>query len=118
MGKLRTLLACSECGQQLAQWTGRCPGCGAWGTIRDGHPAGTGRGGVATATLTAPAPAVMRVPTELEGVDRVLGGGVLPGSVTLVAGEPGTGKATLPPPFVLPAPTRSSGSRRGSTSPS
>ena len=95
MGKVRALLACSECGQQLAQWTGRCPGCGAWGTIREGHPAGTGRGGVATATLSAPSPAVVRVPTELEGVDRVLGGGVLPGSVTLVAGEPGIGKSTL-----------------------
>jgi DNA repair protein RadA/Sms len=95
VGKVRAILACSECGQQLAQWTGRCPGCGAWGTIRDGHPAGTGRGGVATATLTAPAPALTRVPTELEGVDRVLGGGVLPGSVTLVAGEPGIGKSTL-----------------------
>src|SRR3954454_23496924 len=95
MGKVRALLACSECGQQLAQWTGRCPGCGAWGTIGDAHPAGSGRSAVSTAALNGPTEAAMRVPTEILGVDRVLGGGVLSGSVTLVAGEPGIGKSTL-----------------------
>jgi DNA repair protein RadA/Sms len=96
VGKVRALLACSECGQQLAQWTGRCPGCGAWGTIGDAHPAGTGRRSASTSTLTGPSSeTAARVPTEIAGVDRVLGGGILPGSVTLVAGEPGIGKSTL-----------------------
>ena len=98
MGKVRALLACSECGQQLSQWAGRCPGCGAWGSVRDTHPAGSGRSSgraLVTSSLGAPAAVAERTLTDMPGVDRALGGGLLPGSVTLVAGEPGIGKSTL-----------------------
>src|SRR2546427_436125 len=99
MGKVRALLACSECGQQMAQWAGRCPGCGSWGSVQNSHPAGTaaaGHGSVLTPVrLNSSDTLQRRIPTGIAGVDRVLGGGLLPGSVTLLAGEPGIGKSTL-----------------------
>lgn len=88
------ILSCRDCGQQLAQWAGRCPGCGAWGTIEE-------RAGVTTPSAVdvqtlAPEPDdERRVPTGFAGIDRVLGGGLVPASVTLLAGEPGIGKSTL-----------------------
>ena len=88
----RTVLACRDCGQQLAQWAGRCPGCGAWGTIEEG------RGGtVAPVDLERldHGQDEDRHPTGLPGVDRVLGGGLVPATVALLAGEPGIGKSTL-----------------------
>ncbi|GIU99019.1 MAG: DNA repair protein RadA [Actinomycetota bacterium] len=94
MGRVRTVLACSGCGQQLAQWAGRCPGCGAWGTIRETAPARSGSG-VALETLEHDGGAEPRVTTGLAGLDRVLGGGLVPASVVLLAGEPGIGKSTL-----------------------
>ncbi|MDP9243099.1 MAG: AAA family ATPase [Actinomycetota bacterium] len=99
MGKVRALLVCSECGQQMAQWAGRCPGCGSWGSVQSTHPAGTsagGRGSALTPVRLDPLGTLQRrIPTGVAGVDRVLGGGLLPGSVTLLAGEPGIGKSTL-----------------------
>ncbi len=92
MGKVRTVLSCRECGQQFAQWAGRCPGCGAWGTIEE-------RGGRSPAveleTLEHEDVDERRIPTGLPGVDRVLGGGLVPSTVALLAGEPGIGKSTL-----------------------
>ena len=101
MAKTRSVLACSGCRQQVSQWVGRCPGCGAWGTVED--VIGGVSGGAARAA-DAPVPLVglgaapeidQRTPTGYDGVDRVLGGGLVPGSVTLLAGEPGIGKSTL-----------------------
>lgn len=94
MGKVRTLLACSECGQQLAQWVGRCPGCGAWGTIEE-RAGGTAPAAVALQTLEHDGAVDRRVSTGFPGMDRVLGGGLVPASVALLAGEPGIGKSTL-----------------------
>ncbi|HET9724999.1 MAG TPA: AAA family ATPase [Actinomycetota bacterium] len=94
MGKVRTFLACTSCGQQLAQWAGRCPGCGAWGTIQE-RSGGTGDARVDLQTLEHDGSVERRVPTGFAGVDRVLGGGLVPASVTLLAGEPGIGKSTL-----------------------
>ncbi len=94
MGKVRTLLACSSCGQQLAQWAGRCPGCGAWGTIEE-RAGGTAPSAVALQTLEHDGAVERRVPTGFPGIDRVLGGGLVPASVALLAGEPGIGKSTL-----------------------
>ena len=94
MGKVRTLLACSSCGQQLAQWVGRCPGCGAWGTIEE-RAGGTAPSAVALQTLEHDGAVERRVPTGFPGIDRVLGGGLVPASVALLAGEPGIGKSTL-----------------------
>jgi DNA repair protein RadA/Sms len=99
MAKARVVLTCRECRQQVSQWVGRCPGCGAWGTVEETAPRpSSGRSGA----TVAPAPLVgaddgadLRVPTGFDGVDRVLGGGMVPGSVSLLAGEPGIGKSTL-----------------------
>ncbi len=101
MAKTRSVLACTGCRQQVSQWVGRCPGCGAWGTVEE--VIGSVSGGAARAAST-PVPLVglgaapeidQRTPTGSDGVDRVLGGGLVPGSVTLLAGEPGIGKSTL-----------------------
>src|SRR5947208_7120764 len=96
VGRVRMLLSCSECGQPASQWAGRCAACGAWGSIAErSHPSGTGRTGTAPSIQSLrldDAPAE-RVATGLEGVDRVLGGGLVPGSVVLLAGEPGIGKS-------------------------
>lgn len=96
MGKARAGFACTACGAHLGQWAGRCPSCAAWGTVERAAP-GTGGSGraVASAPLTAAAGPDRRLPTGFEGVDRVLGGGLVPGSVALIAGEPGIGKSTL-----------------------
>ena len=93
MAKVRTVLACSECGQQQSQWAGRCPGCGAWGTIEAAsRPRSAGS---AVTVLGSDVASDRRVATGLKGIDRVLGGGFVPGSVALLAGEPGIGKSTL-----------------------
>ncbi|HEX2025244.1 MAG TPA: ATPase domain-containing protein [Actinomycetota bacterium] len=96
MGKVRQVLACSACGQQVAQWVGRCPGCGAWGTVGEATPAVVHgeRAEIHSLTLPAEEPD-RRLRTGFDGVDRVLGGGLVPGSVVLLAGEPGIGKSTL-----------------------
>jgi DNA repair protein RadA/Sms len=92
--RTRKVLACRDCGQQLAQWAGRCPGCGAWGTIEE-RPGGTASVPIDLHTLTAEPDDDRRVPTGMPGVDRVLGGGLVPAAVALLAGEPGIGKSTL-----------------------
>jgi DNA repair protein RadA/Sms len=95
VAKTKTLYRCASCGQQLAQWVGRCPGCGGWGSVDEV----LGRPGVAAALAPTPLGAEgdedQRVLTGISGVDRVLGGGLVPGSVVLLAGEPGIGKSTL-----------------------
>jgi DNA repair protein RadA/Sms len=98
VAKVRTILACSGCRQQVSQWLGRCPGCGSWGTIEELRGAnGSSRSGTSAplATLAAAPDDEQRVSTGFAGIDRVLGGGVVPASVALLAGEPGIGKSTL-----------------------
>lgn len=98
MPKVKTRLACTACRQQVAQWVGRCPGCGSWGTIH-GSPATRADSAVAPVVpllgLSNASDEEGRVITGLEGFDRVLGGGLVPASVVLLAGEPGIGKSTL-----------------------
>ncbi|MFB3737846.1 MAG: AAA family ATPase [Candidatus Velamenicoccus archaeovorus] len=94
MSRVRTLLACTECGQQVGQWVGRCPGCGAWGTISERGP-GAASAPVPLLTLEHDEGGDRRVPTGFPGIDRVLGGGLVPATVALLAGEPGIGKSTL-----------------------
>jgi DNA repair protein RadA/Sms len=99
VSKVRTLHVCRDCEQQLGQWAGRCPGCGAWGTIEERRAeAGRSRSGgppVEPATLGNAPEREDRISSGFAGVDRVLGGGLVPGSVALLAGEPGIGKSTL-----------------------
>ncbi len=100
MAKMRVVLTCRDCRQQVAQWVGRCPGCGAWGTIEeDARAPVTSESrlerAVVTAQLVGDTAEEPRVETGFAGVDRVLGGGLVPASVALLAGEPGIGKSTL-----------------------
>src|SRR6201982_2036051 len=106
---------CTECGWQSAKWTGRCGECQAWGTVLEAVLPRQARGtrvrasvGVRSAVhslapaSTAPLPigqvdatdATAR-PSGMDELDRVLGGGLVPGAVLLLAGEPGVGKSTL-----------------------
>jgi DNA repair protein RadA/Sms len=92
---------CAECGHSVGKWFGRCPECQAWGTLAEvgAAPART----VAAGPVSAPARPIGEVdveaararPTGVAELDRVLGGGLVPGAVILLAGEPGVGKSTL-----------------------
>ncbi len=93
---------CSECGWQAAKWVGRCGECQAWGTVAEaGGPAPVRTAPVAVVEHPAVPIAEVDVqraaarPTGVPEFDRVLGGGLVPGAVVLVAGEPGIGKSTL-----------------------
>ncbi len=98
MGKGSGFL-CTECGAGSGTWLGRCPACGTWGSLA---PAPEAAGGVPARPAAEPVPleeagaaSPPRIPVGPEGLDRVLGGGLVPGSVVLLAGEPGIGKSTL-----------------------
>jgi DNA repair protein RadA/Sms len=98
MAKVRSVFACGGCGKQTAQWAGRCGGCGAWGTVQETTPRTVSAAGPSTARpLSVPGDPTTepRISTGFDDIDRVLGGGVVPGSVALLAGEPGIGKSTL-----------------------
>lgn len=92
---------CTECGWTTARWVGRCGECQTWGSITEqGAPkvasvASTVPVSKAVPIAEVPADAATRVLTGLPELDRVLGGGVVPGAVALLAGEPGVGKSTL-----------------------
>lgn len=115
MAKTSSHFLCSECGWSGPKWLGRCPECGQWGTIEEFHearpaassrtaaPGRTSRTQSHTVSNSVAKPitevggdeSAVRVSTGFTEFDRVLGGGIVPGSVTLVAGEPGIGKSTL-----------------------
>jgi len=107
MARARSVYRCTECGHEHAKWVGRCEGCGAWNAVAE-EPVVTGGGGAAGRRSRRPeaavAPARLReVATEplqrwrtgLPEFDFVLGGGIVPGSMSLIGGEPGIGKSTL-----------------------
>lgn len=97
MARERVTHRCSDCGSTTAQWTGRCSHCGAWGTVEAATSSGATPSVPAAARSLASVDIEASIPSPL-GVgelDRVLAGGVVPGSVTLMAGEPGIGKSTL-----------------------
>ncbi|HUO78854.1 MAG TPA: AAA family ATPase, partial [Steroidobacteraceae bacterium] len=99
----RTVYVCSACGDSAPKWQGQCPACGAWNTLAAHAPARAParRGGgpppaAVAATLDAAALAeAPRLATGSGEFDRVLGGGLVAGSVTLIGGDPGIGKSTL-----------------------
>lgn len=104
MAKTRTIYRCHECGSGQPKWSGRCPSCEAWNSLVEEieRPAPTGRDALLGGGAGTPLPiadvdmeAWAPSPTSVGELDRVLQGGLVPGSVTLLGGEPGIGKSTL-----------------------
>ncbi len=103
MAKAKTIYSCTECGGQSPKWQGQCPACGAWNTLVEAiaAPRATRFQNVAgKASAVRPLGAIepsesQRFPTGVEEFDRVLGGGLVPGGVILLGGDPGIGKSTL-----------------------
>src|ERR671938_480281 len=99
MAKVAVQHACTECGYAAARWFGRCPGCGAFGTlVEEAPPAAAGGAREPRPVLRlvdVAAEEAERIPTGVPELDRVLGGGIVPASLVLVGGEPGVGKSTL-----------------------
>ncbi|NLG24496.1 MAG: DNA repair protein RadA [Clostridiales bacterium] len=105
MAKARTAFACGECGYETARWMGKCPECGAWNSFAEqpaaGQPADkkptrrAGDGARPLAIDEIPDEGLLRRSVGIAELDRVLGGGVVEGSMTLVGGDPGIGKSTL-----------------------
>ncbi len=106
MAKVKTVYVCSDCGTDHAQWQGQCGTCGAWNTLSRFTPGAVKSGGSRAVGYTGESAAVKRlaevdlesarrIPTTFTEFDRVLGGGLVPGSVVLIGGEPGAGKSTL-----------------------
>jgi DNA repair protein RadA/Sms len=100
MAKTRFEHCCSECGATTPRWEGRCPGCGAWNSLVEQIVADTRQ---TTTTVSVDAVALGSIDpnagearaTGVDELDRTLSGGLVPGSVTLIGGEPGIGKSTL-----------------------
>jgi DNA repair protein RadA/Sms len=117
MARSNTIHSCSQCGFRSAQWLGQCPGCEAWNTLveealpitraqartagkRGAGPAGAAAAGSSGGGVPLPlhevgATPVSRMSTGIGELDRVLGGGLVPGSLVLLGGSPGIGKSTL-----------------------
>ena len=106
--KKKSVFVCQECGYETAKWMGKCPGCGAWNTMveevvapeSDGGSNGGLRLGLSDSQKPQPIAEVAiedlpRFATGSEELDRVLGGGVIPGSMVLIVGDPGVGKSSL-----------------------
>ncbi len=104
MAKAKSVYSCTECGGQVLKWQGQCPHCQAWNTlvetVAEAAPAANRFGLIAEAgrvqrLADVEAREEARLPTGVEEFDRVLGGGLVPGAVVLLGGDPGIGKSTL-----------------------
>jgi DNA repair protein RadA/Sms len=107
MAKSRTQFVCQNCGAAYPKWMGKCENCGEWNTLVEQAPTSTGKSAVARSATSghvlapqtmqsiAAEDTVERLPTGYDDLDLVLGGGILPGGVLLMAGQPGIGKSTL-----------------------
>src|SRR3954467_13394263 len=103
MARSATIFTCSGCGHESAKWHGRCPGCGEWNTLveeraqptADSRQRGAKRALKPVRLAEVEAPHVPRMSTSIAELDRVLGGGVVPGSLVLIGGSPGIGKSTI-----------------------
>ena len=102
--KKKTVYVCQECGYDAPRWLGKCPGCGAWNTMAEEVlPTERTQGlrtGLSDASKPQPIASVQvedlpRFQTGSQELDRVLGGGVIPGSMVLIVGDPGVGKSSL-----------------------
>ncbi|HEU4323256.1 MAG TPA: DNA repair protein RadA [Roseiflexaceae bacterium] len=106
MAKTRTVYICQQCGSQQSRWAGRCPDCGTWDSLveqverKDSGPRGRSAGGAVQANVPVRLREVAtggfeRLPVLGDEFARVLGGGIVPGSLVLIGGDPGIGKSTL-----------------------
>ena len=108
MAKEKTVFVCSACGYETPRWMGKCPGCNAWNTLEEQAPQAAqqaapvkankqrpGTGASAIRLSEIPEETSARATTGIGELDRVLGGGVVEGSLMLVGGDPGIGKSTL-----------------------
>uniref|UniRef100_UPI004026013C DNA repair protein RadA n=1 Tax=Eubacterium sp. TaxID=142586 RepID=UPI004026013C len=104
MAKLKSLYVCSECGYESAKWYGKCPGCGEWNTMSEEIPVSASSKG--NKKLSASVQPILRlneitgdvekrISTGINEFDRVLGGGIVQGSLVLIGGDPGIGKSTI-----------------------
>ncbi len=104
-GKTKTIYFCQNCGHESSKWMGQCPGCREWNTFVEEQIVTDARGGSASGKKReGTEPVVLsrvsveeeaRMLTGMEELDRVLGGGIVQGSLTLIGGDPGIGKSTL-----------------------
>ena len=106
MAKAKTRYVCTDCGSDFPKWAGQCGDCGAWNTLTEFVPdsagpaarKGTGYAGESKKVTTMAEVSIedcSRTPTGLNELDRVLGGGLVDGSVVLIGGDPGIGKSTI-----------------------
>src|SRR5579862_3475828 len=99
MARLNPVFACASCGGETLKWQGQCPLCGEWNSLEERRASGA-RAAPAAAAVSLVAGAALagggeRLPSGQAELDRVLGGGIVPGSVILLGGDPGIGKSTL-----------------------
>ena len=103
MAKARPVYACTECGERSSKWQGQCPQCAAWNTLVETMPEPVESSRFKSVAETSEVQSLAavearespRIPTGLAEFDRVLGGGLVPGAVVLIGGDPGIGKSTL-----------------------
>jgi DNA repair protein RadA/Sms len=107
MVKVKTQFVCQQCGATYSKWMGRCENCGEWNSLVEQAPVSVAQSSVAKATSSGKRlvaqpirkaqadETTRRLTTGVSDLDEVLGGGIVPGSVTLLAGQPGIGKSTL-----------------------
>ncbi len=103
MAKVKTVFVCQQCGYQSAKWLGRCPDCNSWNTLTEETQVAQDQRPLRQFSTPEPPQSLLdveacdeiRQPTRIKELDRILGGGLVAGSVVLVGGEPGIGKSTL-----------------------
>lgn len=104
MAKAKTVFVCSSCGYESAKWLGKCPACNEWNsfyeekisnTVSSNNPSNRSKNAVPRKLKEVEGISEVRTSTGIGELDRVLGGGLVKGSLVLVGGEPGIGKSTL-----------------------
>ena len=117
MAKEKTVFLCNDCGYESPKWSGKCPACGAWNCFVEkvvrSTPASRGVSQQTGNSLSQPVliddvatDALPRIDMHDAELNRVLGGGLVPGSLVLLGGEPGIGKSTLVLQTILGMPSR------------